>query len=132
MKTASLVLPCLLLVSAFAAGQQSATPESGSHDLSSTGAAFLRVCDKSPESPDAGHIRALCMAYVAGVSDGAQLLAIRQLPMLPFCLTPEADNWQLFRAVVQYLKAHPEKTDSPTRNLTLDALTAAFPCHSNR
>jgi hypothetical protein len=57
------------------------------------------------------------MAYVAGVSDGAQLIAIRQLPALPFCPNSGMDNWHLCAAVLAYLKAHPEKTDSPTRAL---------------
>lgn len=129
MKKINVLIPCLWLVSVSAVGQQAHEPESGSHDLSGTGAAFLRVCDRPSESPNAGHIRALYMAYVAGVSDGAQILAIRQLPALPYCLIPEADNWELYRVVLQYLKAHPEKTDSPTRNLVIDALTATFPCH---
>ncbi len=108
------------------------TPETDSHDLASTGAAFLRVCDRPDDSRESGHIRALCMAYVAGVSDGAQLIAIRQSSALLYCLTPEADSWHLYAAVLAYLKTHPEKTDSPTRVLVVEALTATFPCHPSK
>jgi hypothetical protein len=132
MKMIGLLLLCLFLISVSSVGQQITAPEEGSHDLSESGAAFLRVCDPPTESPNARHIHALCMAYVAGVSDGATLLATRKLDWLPFCLTPEADNWHLYRAVLQYLKAHPEKTDAPTRTLVLDGLISAFPCHPNK
>jgi hypothetical protein len=134
MKTISLPLLCLLLVSVFAVGQQAPALESDSHVLASTGAGFLRVCDRPDSGHESGHIRALCMAYVAGVADGATLLAIRKLDWLPFCLTPDAvsksaaDNGHLFAAVLGYLKAHPEKTDSQTRALVVDALIATFPC----
>lgn len=132
MKTIGFSLLCLLLVSVSATGQQAVAPQSGSHDFISTGAAFLRVCDPPDESREVGHIRALCMAYVAGVSDGIQVLAIRQLPALPYCITPDADNWHLYAAVLAYLKTHPEKTDAQTRVLVLDALIATFPCHPSK
>lgn len=129
MKNAKRLLLCLLFVSVSSIGQQAVAPESGSHDLIETGAAFLRVCDPPTESPNARHIHALCMAYVAGVSDGAQLIAIRQLPALPFCITPGVDNWHLYAWVLAYLRTHPERTDLPTRILVVDALIATFPCH---
>ena len=132
MKTIGFSLPSLLLISIFAVGQQAAAPETGSHDFISTGAGFLRVCNPPDESREVGHIRALCMAYVAGVSDGIQVLAIRQLPALPYCITPDADNWHLYAALLAYLKTHPEKTDAPTRVLVLDALIATFPCHPSK
>lgn len=132
MKMISFPLCFTLLISTFALGQQVAAPESGSHDLATTGSAFLRVCDRPDASGESNHIRALCMAYVAGISDGATLLAIRKLDWLPFCLTPEADNWHLFAAVLAYLKTHPEKADSQTRALVVDALIATFPCHPNK
>lgn len=132
MKNTKHLLLCLLLVSISSVGQQAAAPEAGSHDFISTGAGFLRVCDPPDESHEVGHIRALCMAYVAGVSDGIQVLAIRQLPALPYCITPDADNWHLYAAVLAYLKTHPEKTDAPTRVLVLDALIARFPCHASK
>jgi hypothetical protein len=70
------------------------------------------------------------MAYVSGVSDGAQLIAIRQLGAPLFCLTLEADNSHLYTAALAYFKGHPEKMDSQTRALVVDALIATFPCHS--
>jgi len=132
MKMISFPLCLLFLISALAIGEQAGAPESASHDLASTGSAFLRVCDPPTEGPNARQIHALCMAYAAGVSDGAQLIAIRQLPALPFCLTPEADNWHLYAAVLAYLKTHPEKTDLQTRALIVDALIATFPCHPSK
>jgi Rap1a immunity proteins len=130
MKMISFVLSLLLLVSMFSVGQQASV--SDSHDLASTGTAFLRVCDRSDVRSESGHIRALCMAYVSGVSDGAQFIAIERLHAPLFCLTPDADNWHLFAAALAYLKAHPEKTDSQTRALVIDALIATFPCHASK
>src|ERR1017187_1615822 len=92
------LLLSLLLFSIFACGQQTTAPESGSHDLARTGAAFLRVCDRPDASSESNHIRALCMAYVSGVSDGAQFIAIGRLHGPLFCLTEDADNWHLFAA----------------------------------
>jgi hypothetical protein len=122
----------LLLSSLFASAQQGIVPESGSRTLSSSGAAFLRVCDRPDANNESNHIRALCMAYVSGVSEGAQLIAIARLHAPLFCLTDDADNWHLFAASLAYLKTHPEKTDGPTRSLVVDALVATFPCHSNK
>jgi hypothetical protein len=130
MKRIGFVLPYLLLVSVFAVGQQ--TKESGSHDLASSGAAFLRVCDRPDASSESNHIRALCMAYVSGVSEGAQFIAIGRLHESLFCLTDDADNWHLFAAVLAYLKTHPEKTDGQTRALIVDALIATFPCRLSK
>lgn len=132
MKNTTRLLLCLLLVSISSVGQQAAVPEAGSHDLASTGAGFLRVCDRPDASSESNHIRALCMAYVSGVSDGAQFIAIGRLHAPLFCLTDEADNWHLLAAVLPYLKTHPEKTDGQTRALVLDALIATFPCHTDK
>src|ERR1017187_8336093 len=98
MKNQRRLLWCLCLFSASAWAQQTTAPEAGSHDLASTGSAFLRVCDRPDASSESGHIRALCMAYVSGVSDGAQFIAIGRLHGPLFCLTEDADNWHLFAA----------------------------------
>lgn len=118
---------CLPTVPVSAAGQES-SPDSGSKAIATTGSAFLRVCDRPDENSAAHHLRAFCMAYVSGVSDGAQLIATGRLHAPLFCLTDDADNWHLFAAVLAYLKTHPEKTDGQTRALIVDALIATFPC----
>jgi hypothetical protein len=72
------------------------------------------------------------MAYVSGVSEGAQFIAIGRLHQSLFCLTDDEDNWHLLAAALAYLKTHPEKTDQPTRALVVDALIATFPCHVSK
>jgi hypothetical protein len=132
MKTIGLSLLCLLLISAFAVGQQTTAPKASIQDFVSTGAGFLRACDPPAESSEAAHIVEVCMAYVLGVSDGATVLSNRKRTGLQYCLTPEEKTLHLYAAVMAYLQTHPEKTDARTPVLVLDVLIATFPCHPNK
>src|ERR1022692_700865 len=92
---------------------------------------YYYLCGHST-SHESNDVRALCMAYVSGVSEGAQFIAIGRLHQSLFCLTDDEDNWHLLAAAPAYLKTHPEKTDQPTRALVVDALIATFPCHVSK
>lgn len=128
-------LLCLLLISGLSSAAQQA-PAPSATGLASTGSEFLRICqphfnpDVAAEGTKAAWTEGMCMAYVAGVSGGANLVAIERLHAPLFCLSPEMDNWTLYHITIAYIETHPEKSNSPSRVLIVDALSAAFPCHA--
>jgi hypothetical protein len=126
MKTIGLLLVGLLFVSVLTSGQQvSASPE----NFATSGNAFLRVCE--PESAKSAMVHMTCMAYVIGVSDGAEMMG-EKFRHIPYCPGPDVENGQTYRIVVKYVQGHPERADLQTRILIMDALSAAFPCRVNK
>ncbi len=113
---------CLFLLSICAAAQPASAPEP--ENFATSGNAFLRVCEPASR---AGHFA--CTVYVIGVGDGAEMLSEERLHEPLYCPSPDVENGQKYRIVVKYIKEHPERVDSQTRVLIVDALTAAFPCH---
>ena len=80
------------------------------------------------------------MAYVIGVADGAEIVGYNLLKKTKagsqlYCPRADVENDQKYSIVVKYLKDHPEKMDTETGYLVVDALIVAFPCpadnHSN-
>jgi hypothetical protein len=124
MKTIGLLLVGLLFALVSATGQQ-APPG----NFASSGNAFLRVCE--PDSGTTSHIHTTCMAYIIGVSDGAEMMG-ENFHQIPYCPGPDVENGQTYRIVVKYIKGHPDKTDLQTRTLIVDALKAAFPCPTTK
>lgn len=46
----------------------------------------------------------------------------------PFCVSPEAENGQLVRITLKYIRKNPELSHLPTVVLLLDAMKEAFRC----
>ena len=129
---------CVLLLSAVPiSSQQSAQqPEYPS----TSGNAFLRLCssiekkvDDMTRSDFANQI--LCDGYVEGFIHGVQMESVyagvmtggREAPIL-FCFTSVAENGQLVRIVLKYIRNHPEKAHLSGPQLVGEALQQAFPC----
>ncbi len=114
---------CLLLVSVRASAQSASSAEP--ENFATSGNAFLRVCE--PALQKSAIVHTTCMSYIIGVGDGAEMMAERSHQLL-YCPSPDVENGQKYRIVIKYIKEHPERADSQTRVLIMDALTAAFPC----
>jgi len=126
MKRLRVSLLCLLLLPAFA---QQASEKPSDLDFTSSGNAFLRLCE--PASRGAP-IYTACLSYVIGVVDGAETVSEERFHELLHCPSPDVENGQKYRIAVKYIKEHPERTNLQTRILIVDALTATFPCQPHK
>lgn len=108
----------------FAASTQQAPAYPADVDFSSSGNAFLRVCERP--LPEKGYfLEGACKAYIVGVSDGVAMI---ETDSPPFCFSPDVENNQKYSVVAKYLKNHPEKAHLQTRHFIVEAMVNAFPC----
>ena len=76
------------------------------------------------------------LGYVNGVIDGIHgVYALRNTAAnkpvesgQPFCFRPDVTMGQKLRVVIQFLKTHPDRTDSPMDLLVFEATVDAFHC----
>ena len=103
-----------------------------------SGNAFLRMCSVI-DKDDAGKTgrekmqEVACVGYINGVGDGVEAsITFAQVQnssvRKPYCLPSDAENGQLVRIVLKYVKGHPELAHMPTAGLVMLALQEAFPC----
>jgi hypothetical protein len=102
-----------------------------------SGNAFARLCssiekDTRTES-EIGHMRS-CVGYVRGFTDGIEFGSSyvedkvnKQVPHL-FCEPDGAENGQIIRIILKYIRDNPTEAHLPTSLLIVDALKKAFPC----
>jgi hypothetical protein len=67
-----------------------------------------------------------CRGYVAGTVD--QMVALSLQTTTVYCLPSNADNDQILRVVLKYLKENPATLNYPAGALVSRAIVAAFPC----
>ncbi len=108
---------------------------------STSGNAYLRECSvaekdvKDLTQADMKYVFA-CIGYTEGVVDGAMAEAAvlsgsinkGQNQLAPFCIPSEADNGQLIRITLKYIRNHPEEAHKPGFVQIIRALGEAFPC----
>jgi Rap1a immunity proteins len=108
---------------------------------STSGNAYLRECSviekdlKDLTQADMKYVFA-CLGYTEGVMDGAMAEAAvvlgptdnSQNQLAPFCVPSEADNGQLVRITLKYIRKHPEEAHKPGFVQIIRALREAFPC----
>jgi hypothetical protein len=70
---------------------------------------------------------ALCVAYVTGFIDGAELKVAAGAERT-FCLPRESNAGQYQAVVTKHLQENPATRHYPASYLTQNALSAAFPC----
>jgi hypothetical protein len=114
------------LVSVFlmtAACLSAQTSESRTATFEDSGNGFLATCADKDTSTS---MRAMCVAYVNGVSDGYQLA--QGSSRKDFCLPEGSTHGQIFDLVVKFTTDHPDIRHWQTRELTGRALIETFPC----
>jgi hypothetical protein len=100
-----------------------------------TGNELLEVCED--RAPGAGY--ALCLGYVTGIADLAQILTMKvvtmidedgddAVPMINWCRPTGVTNAQLVDVVVRDLRAHPEDRHMPALALIMRSLRTSLPC----
>lgn len=108
---------------------------------STSGNAYLRECSviekdlKDLTQADMKYFFA-CLGYTEGVMDGAMAEAAvvsgsidkSKNQLAPFCVPSEADNGQLVRITLKYIRKHPEEAHKPGYVQIIRALREAFPC----
>ena len=104
-----------------------------------SGNAFLRLCsvvdkDVAQLTADQAINLTSCLSYVRGFSDGeimewtyVQNVTKRDAPQ-PFCVPVDAENSQLIRIVLKYIRDNPEEAHNITVVSILGAFVKAFPC----
>jgi hypothetical protein len=106
---------------------------------STSGNAYLRECSviekdsKDFTQTDMKYVFA-CIAYTEGVLDGVQAedgfqkLATGKTQTAPFCIPDAADNGQIIRITLKYIRNNPEEAHKTTAVLIVEAVREAFPC----
>ena len=106
---------------------------------STSGNAYLRECSviekdlKDLTQADMKYVFA-CIGYTEGVLDGVHAedgfqTAITGKPQTaPFCVPDAADNGQIVRITLKYIRNNPEEAHKTTSVLIVEALREAFPC----
>jgi Rap1a immunity proteins len=107
---------------------------------STSGNAFVRFCSaiEKGELTTREDLRntVACVAYVEGVVQGVNVeIAYSKTttgnePNIP--LPDTAENGQIVKVTLKYIRNHPEEAHKPTASLQLEALREAFPCHSKK
>lgn len=107
---------------------------------STSGNAFVRMCSVldnkkiDEQTPLENQHAVACIAYAEGVVQGvSQEVAFSHAmtnkePLRPFCLPDDAENGQLIRVVLKYIRNHPEVAHQSTAFLIVLALKESFPC----
>jgi hypothetical protein len=102
-----------------------------------SGNAFARVCS-AMDKDNKNQVELLetmsCVFYVNGFADGVEREASfaddktnRKVPKA-FCRPDIAENGQLVRILLKYIRDNPEQAHEVTKYLIVPALTRAFPC----
>ena len=108
------------------------TPE----PLDRSGNAFLRGCsaiEKAQTTEAESELVARCAYYVLGVVQGAEfgqsILETKMGKKAPelFCRPGNAENGQLLRVTVKYIREAPEFSHLPTPDLIINAMRMAYP-----
>lgn len=106
---------------------------------STSGNAYLRECSVIEKDmndltqPDMKYLFS-CIAYTEGVLDGIQAedafqkVTAGKSQTAPFCVPDAADNGQIIRITLKYIRNNPEEAHQRTAVLILEALREAFPC----
>jgi hypothetical protein len=102
------------------------------------GARLLARCELARRLSDPGQSQGLdpgqqaeaqaCLGFVAGFVWGHAWASWREARDMWFCLPQGFSAVQGVAAVVDYLKAHPDRLDEEAHLLVFLALTAGFPC----
>jgi len=92
------------------------------------GYALLRQCRdaETADSFDTG----MCFGFILGTHSGyfvAKMGSPHQQALV-FCTPDGATNFQTVKAVVNYLRDHPEELHQSADVLVIESMTAAFPC----
>lgn len=127
----------------FLLGSAFVSPQEPKEFPSTSGNAFVRSCS-SIEKDDSQTTRTdftntvSCVAYVEGVVQGVQVEIAYSKgttgnePPSPFCLPDSAENGQIVRVILKYVRNHPEEAHKSTVSLTIEAMREAFPCHGRK
>jgi hypothetical protein len=98
-----------------------------------SGSTLLRQCQAAEKITDAGNYTTqqaidgtFCRGYVAGAVD--QMVALSLQTTTLYCIPSNADNDQILRVVLKYLKDNPATLNYPAAALISKAIIAAFPC----
>jgi len=122
--TLLLVVTCLFIASPVMAD-----------DIYVRGEEILNACDNAIKYMDkTGNADSfqsgICWGYLAGANDMHELMDHGE-DAPHHCMPKEKNISELARAVVNYLKANPEKIGNPASILVFDAYHEAFPCDNN-
>jgi hypothetical protein len=79
-------------------------------------------------SPEQRAQAQVCVAFVDGFIFGHGWAAWRQQRDMYYCPPADFSAAAAVPAVVEYLRAHPDRLDAPAHVLLFAALSAAFPC----
>jgi Rap1a immunity proteins len=131
------LLVCSLMSSQITAQE----PHTDTEFPSASGNAFVRFCSVIDNSQQDGHDEmhiVACSAYVEGVVDGvnaeigfSKSVVGKESPK-PYCLPKDAENGQLIRMILKYVRNHPEEAHKITSVLIVETLLEAFPCGSKK
>jgi len=69
----------------------------------------------------------VCVGYVLGVADAAQMLDL-ETSMRRYCLPENLTSSQLEKAAVKHMNDHPQQLDKSASYYILVSLRKAFPC----
>ena len=125
----------VLAATTFALGQ-------GTSNWKDDGASLLRFCSAYVQAADTGSVASggaidatFCIGFLTGIQD-FDLMLSRTEPdknggkgLIPHACIPEkARTDEAVRAVVKWLRRHPDKLHGPASVLAITALRSAFPC----
>jgi len=110
-----------------------AQPQSGDKlDLKQTGKVFLAMCETTDKV-----VHNICVAYVKGFTEGAQLALIYQsaydqVPLKDTVCVPGSLSYgDVLTGFMIFLRAHPEKQDMPSNAVMLEYLTSMYHCSAD-
>lgn len=98
-----------------------------------SGSTLLRKCQAAERIADGGNYTTqqaidgtFCRGYLAGAMD--EMVALSLHTTTVYCIPSNADNDQILRVVLKYLKDNPATLNYPAGSLVEKAIIAAFPC----
>jgi hypothetical protein len=119
---ATIVLLGLLVASA----AQAAAPITGATLAAQCPAAEARLAGKAL-TPPAAQAASFCLGYLSGI-DHAFAMAFASGMVGLYCLPENTTVGQMIRAVMSYLREHPEQLDTAGITVVSQAFEAAYPC----
>jgi hypothetical protein len=102
-----------------------------------SGNAFLRLCssvEREQTSLAEKQDGMGCMLYIAGFVQGVEVgntttrVQTKQAEPMPFCRPENAENAQLVKIVLKYIRENPQDAHQSTMLVALWAFQKAFPC----
>jgi Ssp1 endopeptidase immunity protein Rap1a len=122
MKTIHLVVAVLLLAGVCASQQG---PRSGFNADGHTLLTYCSAIEKSPSDPKYNYYNSsMCLGYVDASLDASFISAVQT----HFCFPADLSRGQIYRAVLRYLRDHPEQLGQNGVVLVHKAMDHAFPC----